>query len=92
MTELDIYKFVHDNGLEIHWQDFYEKGKCIKKLNLWIPSYLVKDFCEMLGNSAFDDSGICDVSLCCKGDIFIENFDEVLECADIDPERILKKE
>lgn len=27
MTELDIYKFIYDNELEIRWQDFYEHDK-----------------------------------------------------------------
>ena len=92
MTELDIYKFIYDNELEIRWQDFYEHDKIVKHLNVWVPAYLLKEFCELLGSSSFDDGGICITQLCYDGSTFIENFDEVLEYHDIEPERILKKE
>jgi hypothetical protein len=91
MTELQIYKFIHENELECRWQDFYENGKYVKKLNLWVPAYLLKDFCDLLGYSAFDDRVLCETTLCYDGSTFIENLDEVLECYDIDAENILKK-
>ena len=91
MTELQIYKFIYENELECKWQDFYENGKTVKKLNLWVPAYLLKDFCDLLGYGAFDDGGYCDTTLCYDGSTFIENFDEVLEYYDIDAENILKK-
>jgi hypothetical protein len=92
MTELEIYKFIHENELECRWQDFYERGNIIKKLNLWVPAYLLKDFCNLLGDSAFDDEGYCDTTLCYDGSTFIENLDEVLECYGINAENIVKKE
>lgn len=92
MTELDIYKFIYENGLECHWEDFYERDKIVKHLYLWVPAYLLKDFCTLLGCSSFDDGGICRTHLCYDGSTCIENFDEVLEYHDIEPERILKKE
>ena len=93
MTELDIYKFIYNNGLECHWEDEYDLfNRIVKHLYLWVPAYLLKDFCELLGSSSFDDGGICITTLCYDGSTCIENFDEVLESHDIEPERILKKE
>ena len=89
MTELQIYKFINDNKLECRWQVFYDSKEPVKKLNVWIPPYLLKEFCDMLGYSAFDDGGYADVELCYDGTIFVENLDEILEMFDIEPTSIL---
>ncbi len=91
MTELQIYKFIHENNLECRWQTFWENKKEIDKLNVWIPSYLLKEFCDMLGYSAFDDGGISEVKLCFDGSIFVNNLDEILDYYGIEAENILEK-
>lgn len=54
MTELDLYKFITENELEIDWRG--------KELVVWIPFYYLKDFTDMVGYSYFSEGGI-DVNL-----------------------------
>lgn len=85
MTELQLYKFVNDNGLEWHWS-YHIDGT---HLVIFIPHYLLPDFCEMLGYSAFDDEGLpCDQHLCHDGSIGLARFENVCEWYGIETENI----
>lgn len=89
MNELDLYKFLEKNNVETQWQKD-EKG--VFNLAIWVPHYALKEFCEMLGASAFDDGGICETCLCRDASVYVGNFDYVCECYGIDPERIVPKD
>lgn len=89
MKQEEVLKFIKDNDIECRWQDFYENRQTVRKLNIWIPADFLKEFCRILGYSAFDDGGVCDTKLCNDGYTFVENFDYVLECYGIDAHDIL---
>ena len=97
MTELEIYKFVTDNDIECRWQEYYHhatlhsKGPIGQQLYLWVPAYLLEEFCDLLGCSAFDDGGDCETTLCSGGYTCVSNFDEVLELYGIDAEKVFPK-
>lgn len=101
MTEIQIYKFIHnqdeeyliyDNVKECRWQyHLNEYGEKVLSLFIWVEPENLKKFCDLLGQSAFDDGGYCDTHLCSDGSTCITNFDEVLECYGIDPETIVPK-
>lgn len=44
MTELQLYKFIHNNSLEIDWRG--------KELVVWIPFYHLDEFTKMFNCSA----------------------------------------
>ena len=88
MNELDLYKFLENNNIETHWVN---GGGPEWHLAAWIPHYALKEFCDMLGPSAFNDGGIADVMLCSDASIYIGNFDEICDWFGIDPERIVNK-
>lgn len=94
MTELEIYKFITDNDIECHWYwiHIYGKEKNEPRLYIWIPAYLLKEFCELLGQSAFEDDGYCETTLCHNGYICVNNFDKVLELYGIDAEKVFPKD
>lgn len=56
MKELDFYKFIHDNNIEHHWH-WNDKTKQRDVIFL-VEHYFIKDLCEILGSSIFDDEGI----------------------------------
>lgn len=100
MTELEAYKFVHNQGCDkydynvsqVEWQKNYENGhKGDPTLFVWVKPNALTRLCKLLGATAFDDGGICECSLCSNGDICISNFDEVLEHYDIEAENIVEK-
>lgn len=88
MNELDLYKFLENNNVETNW--FNDGGQELH-LAAWIPYYALKEFCNMLGASTFDDGGIVDVMLCSDASIYIGNLDEICDWFGIDPERIVDK-
>lgn len=98
MTELEIYKFVTENDIECRWQEIYHHTTpnnpehTTMDLFIWIPAYLLEDFCELLGESAFDDGGDCETTLCSGGYTCVSNFNYVLELYDIDAEKVFPKE
>lgn len=100
MTELEAYKFVHNQGCDkydynvsqVSWQKNYENGhKGDPTLFVWVKPDALTRLCKLLGATAFDDGGILECSLCSDGDICISNFDEVLEHYGIEPENIEEK-
>lgn len=86
MTELQLYKFVEKNGCEWRWNP---DGHLI----IFISPYHLKDFCDMLGRDAFDDGGLCcEQYLCADGDVALNEFENVLEYFDIEPENVFSKD
>lgn len=49
MKELDFYKFIQENGIEIRWDDDI--------LSAWIPAYLIVEFSKLCA-SALSEDGI----------------------------------
>jgi len=89
MTELDLYKFVTERECEYHWT-YHIDGI---HLVLFISSYDLKDFCEMLGHYAFDDGGLaCDQHLCYDGSVGLARFEDVCEEYGIDAKKVFKEE
>lgn len=85
MTELQLYKFINDNGCEWHWNP---DGH----LTIFISPYYLKDFCAMLGRCVFDDGGLnCDQYLHSDGDVVLDKFENILEYFDIEPENVFPK-
>jgi len=82
MSELDLYKFIYKNNLEISWcGDEY--------LNLWLDGSEIKDFADLLDRCDADDGGI-DCKLQNGGTIVLNLLDICYEY-DINPENILSK-
>jgi hypothetical protein len=84
MSELELYKFIKDNNVEIDWRG--------EKLIIWIHHMDIKDFCELLGSEFFDDGGY-DVNLrfgysCCIALDLVP----ICDYFDIEPTNIFKKE
>lgn len=80
MTELELYRFITTEGLEIGWRG--------TELVLWIDFLYVTEFAGMI-KSFLSDCGV-DVNLqayCISLDIV-----PICEWYDIDPENICKKE
>lgn len=92
MTELEIYKFVTENDIECHWEETYRKVETTYQLFVWIPPEYLREFCELLGYSAFDDGGDCETTLCYNGYTCVSNLDEVLELYGIDAEKVFPKD
>ncbi len=80
MTELELYKFVHDK--EIHWRG----GGLI----LWLSNYEIADFAELLGDSYLSDGGV-EVTLLSYGMIGLDIVD-ICNDFDIEPTKILRKD
>lgn len=86
MTELQLYKFVNNNGCEWRWNP---DGHLV----IFVSHYCLNDFCQMLGRDAFDDGGLnCEQYLCADGDVALFEFENVLEDFDIEPENVFPKE
>lgn len=56
MTELQFYKFIHDNNIEHRWERFYD-GR--EDVIIWVPFYHLKELANMI--DGFLDEGGCDV-------------------------------
>lgn len=83
MTELEIYKFIHDEdsyGIEISWSG--------KELIIWIDFCRLNDFTGLCGDY-FDD---CVFEVCLKRDCVAFKLNDVLEVYNIEPENILKRD
>ena len=88
MTELDLYRFVYEKECEWHWT-FHNDGI---HLVLFIHPYDLKDFCDMLGYSSFDDGGLnCEQILCYDGSVGLVPFENICEYHGIDAERVFPK-
>ena len=80
MTELDLYKFCEEQ--EMDWRG--------DELILWIHSYDLKEFTDLVGGDYFSEGNV-EVALLSHGVIAIE-MNDLCEHFDIDPERIRSKE
>ena len=84
MTELELYKFIEDNNVEIDWRG--------EQLVIWLHHMDLKDFCELIGSSFFDEGGY-DVNLQFNYGCYIAlDLVPICEYFDIEPENICKKE
>ena len=83
MTELDLYKFIRDNEVEVDW-----RGE--EELIAWIHPSDIKDLVELIDRCDADDGGI-ECTLQNGGYIVLNLFDICVE-EDINPENILPKE
>ena len=54
MTPLKFYKFINDNPIEWHWNHYDFNWHLL----VFIPAYLLVDFCNMFQYSDFDDGGL----------------------------------
>lgn len=82
MTELDLYKFLQDNNVEISWHgDEY--------LHIWLDSDYISDFVGLMDRCDADDGGI-DCKLQNGGNVVI-NILDLCEEYGINPENILAK-
>jgi hypothetical protein len=52
MTELELYKFIEENGIEYHW--FNENTNVI----IFVNHYLLPDWNKLLGIHILDEEGI----------------------------------
>jgi hypothetical protein len=57
MTELELYKFVHNAGLEYHWHERNDNNNAHDVL-LFVPIYWIKDFNDLLGYQIMAEEGI----------------------------------
>jgi|WetSurMetagenome_2_1015567.scaffolds.fasta_scaffold766809_2 hypothetical protein len=87
MKAIKLYKFINNNGIEIHW-----RGENKDKLLIWVQYYnfndfkeLIKDYLEYLGQ----DSAGLEVTMR-SNDIVIDIVD-LCEYYEIDPFDILDK-
>lgn len=83
MTELDLYKFIQENDVEISWHGD-------DSLNIWLHSADISDFTKLLERCDADDGGI-NCKLQSEGYIVI-NLLDICEEYDINPENILAKD
>ncbi len=81
MTELQLYKFITNNQVEISWRG--------ESLILWIGNYYLSDFTLMLGYNIFDEGGI-ECRLCFDGSVGIDIV-PICEYFDIEPTNIFQK-
>lgn len=81
MTELELYKFVEENGIEFHWNgdDVY----------MFVDCRDTKDFTELLGSGILDESGIeCRM----KEGYFCFEMKDICDYFGIELENVFKKE
>lgn len=86
MTELELYKFINNNELEITWNCYENKDD---ELILWIPFYYLDEFTKMIGYNYLSDGGI-EVNL--QEDCTSLDINPICEYFDINSENILGKE
>lgn len=78
MTELELYKFITNNEIEIDWRG--------SQLLAWIEHYYLEEFSDMLDRCDADDGGIkCRLQ---NGGVVVLDLSEVCEEYDIDPNNI----
>lgn len=89
MTEFQLSKFISDYNIEWHWSHHIDG----EHLVLFIPPYQLADFCDMLGQSIFDDEGLpCDQRLLSDGFVGLAEFENVCEYYGIQAEVIFPKD
>lgn len=55
MTEIQLYKFINDNGIEWAW-DMNKRGE--NDVLAWVPFWELEDFAKLVGSSFFADGNI----------------------------------
>jgi hypothetical protein len=80
MTELQLYKFIHENNIEIDW-----RGNC---LIIWLYFFQIRDFVELVGKDYFYEDGY-DINL--RADCVAVDITDICEYHEVEPENILKK-
>lgn len=81
MTELKLYKFIHEYEIEIDWRG--------DSLYIWIPFYVLNEFTNLLGYDHFSEGGE-EVNL--QYNCICLDLVDICESCEIDPENILPKE
>lgn len=80
MTELDLYKFINDNRIEIDWRG--------NNLYIWLEYYELESFCKLLDRCDADDGGL-DCTLQNAGFVVLDLV-PICEEYGIDPNNILE--
>jgi len=81
MKELDLYKFLEKNTVEMRWDGIKESAV----LSAWIPAHSLTEFTEMIASSLND--GGRTAHLCSRGFIWVD-LSSICEHYGIDPEKI----
>jgi hypothetical protein len=81
MTELQLYRFIHDNDIETNW--------VLKELLAFIPLYHLDDFHKLLPKGIFDDSGI---KMWLKDGYAALDLVYICEYCGIEPENIIPRQ
>lgn len=81
MKELDLYKFVQENSIELRWDDDI--------LSTWIPHYCLEDFTGIIGSS-LDEGGV-KATLLRNGFIWVDLV-PICNYFGVEPERIFPME
>lgn len=80
MTELELYKFINENQIEIDWRG--------NELLVWIEHYQLEEFCNLLDRCDADDGGLnCYLQ---NGGVVVLDLVPVCEEYEIDPNNILE--
>lgn len=82
MTELELYKFIKDNEIEIDW-------RLEKHLYIWIPFYHLEKFTKLLGYDNFFEGG---EEVLLQYDCVCVDILDICERFNIEPTNILPKE
>lgn len=81
MTELGLYRFIHETcGADLRWDDGV--------LSCWISHYSIAEFADFISSSL--DEGGRDCTLLSNGSIWLDLV-PICEYYGIDPERIFPK-
>lgn len=76
MTPLKFYKFINDNSIEWHWNHYDFNWHLL----VFIPAYLLVDFCSMFQYSDFDDGGLPGEQVVkYDGSVAFDDFQEICE-------------
>lgn len=82
MKEIDLYRFIADNGVDLRWDD--------DVLSCWIPHYILDEFTSMISQSYFDDGAI-DAALTSGGFVWVDLV-PICEYHGIEPEKVFAKQ
>lgn len=82
MTELQLYKFILENYIELDWRG--------EELVIWLPFHCLEKFVELVGKEHFFDYGEIDAKF--QADTIVFDIVPICENYNIDPENILEKE
>lgn len=88
MTELDLYKFIHEQEIEYRW-DFNREDKR-DDIIVWIPHWLCESFAELVDPRQFTDGGGIECRF--QSDNVVFWMYDICEYYGINPENIFKKE